>query len=167
MPHLMNTTLYYYLKLRTGNLFLLILLKYVAYIAHLWITCKLIILTMNFRKDLLELYSDFLVCNSQQATATNLSAMVKGEVSHDSVTRLLSREDFDSSDLWLASKGTIRSVCSHEECYQDLPVADRPILSIDDSIIEKRYSSENELICWHYGHCSGHSVQGINLVSAL
>ena len=117
--------------------------------------------------ELLNLYADFLICNTKQASATNLSQMVNGKVSHDAVTRLLSTNDFSSVDLWYKTKDTIRSVCPSFDDYKNLPASEQPIVSIDDSIIEKRYSSENELNCWHFDHCSGRSLQGINLVTAL
>jgi len=38
------------------------------------------------------------------ATATGLSAMVDGQVSHDQVTRFLSAQDYTSKDLWLGTQ---------------------------------------------------------------
>ncbi len=38
---------------------------------------------------------------------------------------------------------------------------------IDDSIEEKPYTDENEIICWHYDHSKGRSVKGINFITAL
>jgi len=40
-------------------------------------------------KDLLELYSDYLLSSFGATTATGLSALVDGAVSHDQVTRFL------------------------------------------------------------------------------
>jgi hypothetical protein len=41
----------------------------------------------------LELYSDYLICNTgSYATATDLSAMMDGNASHDQITRFLSGE---------------------------------------------------------------------------
>ena len=48
---------------------------------------------------ILELDADFLICNYKQASATNLSHMVDGKVSHDSVTRMLSGNEFKSMIL--------------------------------------------------------------------
>ncbi len=44
-------------------------------------------------KEELELYSDYLLSSFGKATATGLSAMVDGAVSHDAVTRWLSEVD--------------------------------------------------------------------------
>ena len=35
----------------------------------------------------LELYTDYLICNNGFATATGLSAMIEGDISHDQMTR--------------------------------------------------------------------------------
>ncbi len=41
------------------------------------------------------------------------------------------------------------------------------VITIDDSIVEKPYTDENELICWHYDHAQGGMVKGINFITAL
>jgi hypothetical protein len=58
----------------------------------------------------LDLYTDYLLSIFGAATATGLSAMVEGEVSHDQVTRFLSGQDFTSKDLWQQVKSVVRSV---------------------------------------------------------
>ena len=40
------------------------------------------------------------------------------------------------------------------------------VITIDDSV-EKPYTDENELICWHYDHAQGRMVKGINFITAL
>jgi hypothetical protein len=107
-------------------------------------------------KDLLELYSDYLLSSFTHVTATGLSAMTAGEVSHDRITRFLASEQMDSRALWLLVKPLVRQV-----------EGDEGVLVIDDTIEEKPYTDESELICWHYDHSKGRSVKGINLISAL
>jgi hypothetical protein len=51
------------------------------------------------KKDELELYTDYLISNSGYATATGLSSMLDGAVSHDKVTRFLSEREYTSKDL--------------------------------------------------------------------
>ena len=51
-------------------------------------------------KHLLELYSDYLLSSFGATTATGLSALVDGVVSHDQVTRFLSGADYDGRTLW-------------------------------------------------------------------
>lgn len=41
------------------------------------------------------------------------------------------------------------------------------VLIIDDTIEEKPYTDESELVCWHYDHSKGRNVKGINLLSTL
>ena len=41
------------------------------------------------------------------------------------------------------------------------------VLIIDDSIEEKPYTDENDIIAWHYDHCKGRNVKGINFISAI
>lgn len=41
------------------------------------------------------------------------------------------------------------------------------VIIIDDSIAEKPYTDENEIICWHYDHTSGQTIKGINFITAL
>ena len=40
-------------------------------------------------------------------------------------------------------------------------------LIFDDTIQEKEWTDENEVMCWHFDHCKGRSVKGINLLNAL
>ncbi len=107
-------------------------------------------------KDLLELYSDYLLSSFSHVTATGLSRMTGGEVSHGRITRFLASEEMDSRALWRLVKPLARQV-------ED----DDGVLIIDDTIEEKPYTDESELVCWHYDHSKGRSVKGVNLISAL
>ncbi len=107
-------------------------------------------------KEKLDLYTDYLISNTSYATATGLSSMLGGEISHDSVTRFLSSRTYTSKDLWLEVKRTVRKIEEESGC-----------LIFDDTIQEKQWTDENEVICWHYDHCQGRSVKGINLLNAL
>lgn len=62
------------------------------------------------KKADLDLYTDYLLSTFGAATATGLSAMVEGDVSHDQITRFLSDQDYTSKDLWQQVKSTVRSV---------------------------------------------------------
>jgi hypothetical protein len=109
------------------------------------------------KKQDLELYTDYLISNFGQATATGLSEMVNGEVSHDHVTRFLSNNKFTSKDLWLYVKPVVREI----EKSMD------GVLIFDDTIQEKAWTDENEIMCWHYDHCSGRTVRGLNILNAV
>lgn len=104
----------------------------------------------------LDLYTDYLISGFGQTTATGLSAMVDGEVSHDHVTRFLSKRLYTSKDLWLQVKSTVRLVEQEDG-----------VLIFDDTVQEKAWTDENEIMCWHFDHCSGRSVRGMNLLNAL
>ncbi|MCH9763228.1 MAG: hypothetical protein K0U24_03220 [Gammaproteobacteria bacterium] len=45
--------------------------------------------------DMLDIYTNYLIFQNKYATATGLSDMVDGEISHDKVTRFLRQGDFD------------------------------------------------------------------------
>lgn len=105
---------------------------------------------------LLDLYSDYLISAFGQTTATGLSALLNGEISHDSVQRFLAGERRTSADLWQVVKPHVRKIESAEG-----------VLIVDDSIAEKPYTDENEIICWHYDHSQQRNVKGINFVTCL
>ena len=106
--------------------------------------------------ELLEIYSDYLLSSFGQTTATGLSSLLDGELSHDQVTRFLNREDYDSKHLWHQVKKTVREVEREDG-----------VLIFDDTIQEKPYTDENELVCWHFDHTQGRSVKGINILNCL
>ena len=107
-------------------------------------------------KQMLDLYSDYLLASFSQTSATGLSNLLNGEISHDQVTRFLWQEQKTSKDLWLLVKPFIKKVQSTEG-----------VLIIDDSIEEKPYTDENSIICWHSDHSKDRNVKGINFVSTL
>ena len=77
-------------------------------------------------------------------------------MSHDQLTRYLSAREYTSKDLWGEVKVTVRQIEQEGGC-----------LIFDDTIQEKAWTDENEIMCWHYDHCKGRSVKGINLLNAL
>src|SRR5512143_2672610 len=107
-------------------------------------------------QELLELYTDYLISTFGAATATGLSEMVGRAISHGRVTQFLSEREYTSRDLWLQVKKTVREV-----------ERDDAVLIFDDTIQEKPWTDESELICWHFDHCQNRTVKGINLLNAL
>lgn len=105
---------------------------------------------------MLELYSDYLLSSFGHTTATGLSAVTAGGVSHDQVTRFLAQDEFDAKTLWQLVKPLVRELESGNG-----------VLILDDTIQEKRYTDESELVCWHFDHSQGRSVKGVNLVNLL
>lgn len=51
------------------------------------------------RNNPLDIYSGYLICQNKHATATGLSDMLSGDISHDKITRYLNYEDLGSKDL--------------------------------------------------------------------
>jgi hypothetical protein len=109
---------------------------------------------MNY--ELLDLYSDYLLSSFSATTATGFSYLMDNEISHDQVSRMLSSQRLEPKDWWLMVKPHVRSV----QC-------DDGVIIIDDSIIEKLYTDENEIICWHYDHAKGRTIKGINFITSL
>ena len=108
-------------------------------------------------KYLLDLYSDYLIAQNQYATATGLSDLLEGQISHDKITKFLNKQEFSSKDLWEYIKPEVRRI------EDDVG----GVLIIDDTIEEKTYTDENEIICWHYSHAKGICVKGVNILSCL
>jgi len=106
--------------------------------------------------ELLDLYTDYLVSSFGPVTSTGLSSLLDKSVSHDRISRMLSRQEFTQQAYWKAIKSIVRRV---ESPYG--------IIKIDDTIEEKPHSTENEIICWHYDHSTGQNVKGINLINFL
>ena len=106
-------------------------------------------------KNLFDLYTDYLLASFGQTTATGLSQLVGGQISHDKITRMLASEKLTAKDWWRMIKAEVRKVQE--------PTA---VLAFDDSIEEKPYTDENDIIGWHYDHSKGRTVKGINFLTA-
>jgi hypothetical protein len=109
-------------------------------------------------ENFVDLYTDYLICSFGQTTATGLSQLLSGAISHDKITRGLSQKEYDSKYLWKVVKPMVEELTNSKEVI---------VLSFDDSIEEKYYSDESELICWHYDHVFGRNVRGVNFLTAL
>ena len=107
-------------------------------------------------RELVDLYSDYLLSSFGATTATGLSDLLEGALSHDQIPRFLSQQRFDSKTLWQLIKPMVRAI---EE--------DAGVLIFDDTIEEKPYTDENELISWHFDHSKNRTVKGINLLNCV
>jgi len=107
-------------------------------------------------KSYLDLYTDYLISSFGPTTATGLARLLDGQISHDQVTRFLASSEKTSADLWRVVKPLIRQVESEDG-----------VLIVDDSIEEKPYTDENEVICWHWDSSQQRHVKGINFLTAL
>ena len=106
--------------------------------------------------ELLDIYSEYLISSFGQTTGTGLAGLLGGSVSHDQIQRLLSKERFGAGDLWRIVKPYVRQIQQADG-----------VLIIDDSIAEKPYTDENEIICWHWDHSQERSIKGINFMTCL
>ncbi len=70
--------------------------------------------------------------------------------------RTFAGEQQTSADLWRIAKPHVRKIESEDG-----------VAIVDDSIAEKPYTDENDIICWHYDHSQQRTVKGINFVTCL
>jgi hypothetical protein len=110
---------------------------------------------------MLDLYTDYLLSSTGQTSATGLSRLTDGAVSHDQVTRWLASTYLDSKQLWKAAKPLVRQAEARQ------PAEEFAVLIVDDTVVEKPHTDENALICPHYDHSQGRYVRGLNLVTLL
>ena len=102
------------------------------------------------------LYTEFLLCQTSQASATMCSSMLDNIVKHDSFSRMLQLGSYGSHYVWNKAKSLLKSL---KKSFK--------YLSLDNTIIHKPDSKVNELVNWFYDHSVGKAVKGINLISAL
>ena len=109
--------------------------------------------------SILDLYTDYLMASFNLATATGMSATLEGALSHDQISRFLGAGLAGQKDYWKCVKSLVRRI-----------ETDDGIIKIDDTILEKPYSEENDIICWHHDHSKkgrDKSVKGIQIVNFL
>src|SRR5215208_6081594 len=107
-------------------------------------------------QSIADLYSDYLLAWFGATTATGLSDLREGESRHDQVTRYLAGTKDTATDMWRTVKSFVRDVQSAAG-----------VLIIDDSIEEKPYTDENDIVCWHYDHAKERVLKGINFLTTL
>ncbi len=110
---------------------------------------------MQKQKCSLDLYSNFLLATQTRYSATELSKVSPDDnlMSHDAVTNWLNKSDFKPTEIWNQAK----SLVNRESGY----------LIADDSVLDKRYSRNNELVKLQYSGNEQGLVKGINLVNLL
>jgi predicted nucleic-acid-binding protein len=107
-------------------------------------------------KELLDTYSDYLISSFSYTTATGLSQMLDNQITHDKITQFLSAREYTSKDLWLLVKLKVREIETNDGC-----------IIFDDTIEEKPYTDENDIICWHHDHSKGKDLKGINILNCI
>ncbi len=110
----------------------------------------------NLDLNMLDLYSDYLFSSFSYTTATGLSSLLDNQISHDQITRFLSAREYSSRDLWALVKPVVREIEADDGC-----------LLFDDTINEKAYTDENDIIAWHFDHSKGRNIKGVNILSTI
>ena len=105
---------------------------------------------------LIYIYTYYLISSFDQTTATNLSRLLEGEISHDIVPRFLSPSYFSFRSLWFLVKSTVRDL-----------EKDDGVLIFDDTIFDTPYRDENDIVTWHFDPSRGRTVKGINILNCL
>lgn len=106
--------------------------------------------------ELIDLYSDYLLTSFGLSSAVGMSKMLDGEYSHDQISRFLAQSTLTSVDYWKSIKPIVRRI-----------EQDEGVIAVDDFIINKPHSTENDIICYHFDHKVGRNVKGINVISFL
>src|SRR3989344_4502127 len=114
---------------------------------------SIITYSMSQSKCSLGLYTKFLIANQNKYSGVELSKTSDSPLSHDSVSKWLRDEDFTSKDLW----PHVKDMVSKEEGY----------LVADDSVLDKRFSRNNELVGRHWSGNEHRLICGIDLVNLL
>lgn len=107
-------------------------------------------------RPMLDLYADYLISSFSFTTATGMSTALDGAISHDAITRFLSGREYTNKDLWKLVKPVIR----------EIETPDGAII-IDDTIEEKQYTDENDIVAWHWDHVFNRNVKGVNILNCL
>jgi hypothetical protein len=105
-------------------------------------------------QQLLDLYTDYLIASTSHTTATGLAELLDHRYSHDKITRFLNQETYSPKRYWQLIKPTVRRI-EHDD----------GVLDVDDTIEEKPYTDENDIVCWHFDHTSNTHVKGINILN--
>ena len=103
---------------------------------------------MQHQKCSLELYTNFLIANQNRYSRVELSKTMP-EFSHDHITRWLAGATYTPSDLWRQVKPLISFSAGY--------------LVVDDSLLAKKFSRENELARLQYSGNAHGLVNGIVL----
>ena len=102
-----------------------------------------------------------MISSTGQTSATGLSQLVGGAVSHDQVTHWLSNSYLGSEQVWAQAKPLIR------RAEQQRSADEFMVLIVNDSILKKANTDPSALICTHWNHSQSRFVKGLNFVSLL
>ena len=98
-------------------------------------------------------YCQYLLSSQINYTITNLAEHLN-QISHDKINRYLKNEKLTPHILW-------------ENVKDSIEIDENAYLIFDDTVIDKRYSSEIELTRWQYSGNEHGVVRGIGLISFI
>lgn len=107
---------------------------------------------MQKQKCSLKLYGNFLIANQNKFSGVELSKATSN-MAHDSVNRWLNKSNFTPSDLW----SDVKKMIDINSGY----------IIGDDSVLDKKYSRNNELAKKQYSGNAHGLINGICLVNLL
>lgn len=108
------------------------------------------------REDAIEYYKTYVLCSPSNVTATGISKALDGQITHDYVSDMLSQQGLNQKTYWKNIKPFVRQI-----------ERESSVLSIDDFIIPKPHSSENDMIAYHFDHTQGKTVKGLNVLNFM
>ena len=102
-------------------------------------------------KKLQEIYIDFGISSFEKIEMTKLVQVIGTQYSHDIFTKMLLQDaTYNDKDLWAEVKPFLRNY----ENEQD------GCIIIDDTILKKPHTKENDIVCKHFDHNSGKYLKG-------
>jgi hypothetical protein len=106
-------------------------------------------------KELREYYQDFIISSFGKIEMTKLSKIT--DKTHDTFTKrlLLEKKLDDNKTLWKEVKPLLRDYENERD----------GCIIVDDTLLAKPYTKENEIVCWHYDHVVQRSKKGILMLN--
>ena len=106
----------------------------------------------------LEMYTNFLIANGNRYSGVEASkalTLTHGSEApaHDTISRWLASETSTSNDLWMHIKNLVDTKRSN--------------LIVDDTVLDKQWSPNNELVRYHWSGNEHSVIRGISLVNLL
>lgn len=103
----------------------------------------------------LETYTAFLIANGNRYSGVEVSKAMSDTPhapAHDSISRWLTEQTFEPHDLWKRVRSQVNMQSS---------------LIVDDTVLDKRWSPNNELVDFHWSGNEHKVTRGISLVNLL
>ena len=113
---------------------------------------------MKNKEKLIDLYTSFTIASFENIEMTKLSKTLNGKISHDMFTKMLKENVNIEEELVKKGRKIINEL---EKVHGDGAII------IDDTLVKKPNSKENELISYHYDNSEKRTIKGIGIVNFL